>query len=243
VSDDVMSNLIQAGPTAVRRLSDEQRARYEVHATRLVERVSWEGTRDVPVSEQMMYTVSAHAALLAAGFEPRTDPFRHVTSIIIHPRTIVSREVRPGPARGVVTDSPDHRAGQAGHGRGPILLDWRTVQHDAAHPERGINVVFHEFAHKLDDLDGVMDGIPPQPDRQSRAEWQQTFGTNFRRLKRRGSGGLVRAYGATSPAEYFAVTSELFFTRPTDLQQGVPRVYARLSAFYNQDPASSATHR
>ncbi len=240
MSDDVMSNLIQAGPAALRRLSDDERARYEIHAERLIERVSWEGTRDVAVSERMITTVAAHAALLAAGFGPRTDPFRHVTSVVIHPRTIVSREVRPGPARGVVTDSPDHRAGQAGHGRGPILLDWRTVQHDAAHPERGTNVVFHEFAHKLDDLDGVMDGMPPQPNRASRAEWQQTFGTNYRRLKRRGSDGLVRAYGATSPAEYFAVTTELFFIRPTDLHERLPRVYDRLSAFYNQDPASRA---
>ena len=104
-------------------------------------------------------------------------------------------------------------------------------------PEHGVNVVYHEFAHKLDQLDGAADGMPPLPDRETQAAWRQTLGTNFRRLRRRGSDGLVRAYGATNPAEYFAVTSELFFTLPIPLRHRLPRVYARLADFYQQDPA------
>jgi Mlc titration factor MtfA (ptsG expression regulator) len=101
----------------------------------------------------------------------------------------------------------------------------------------GNNVVYHEFAHKLDQLDGPADGMPPLPSREARQAWTQTLGTNYRRLRRRGSDGLVRAYGATNPAEYFAVTSELFFTRPTELRERLPRVYQRLADFYRQDPA------
>jgi Mlc titration factor MtfA (ptsG expression regulator) len=98
-------------------------------------------------------------------------------------------------------------------------------------------VIIHEFAHKLDQLTGIADGMPPMPDRSTRELWLQTLGTNFRRLRRRGSDGLVRAYGATNPAEYFAVTSEVFFTRPHDLRDRLPRVYDRLAGFYRQDPA------
>ncbi len=97
--------------------------------------------------------------------------------------------------------------------------------------------MFHEFAHKLDQLTGAADGMPPLPDHDSRAAWIQTIGTNFRRLRRRGSDGFVRAYGATSQAEYFAVMSELFFTRPAGLNERLPRVYRRLADFYRQDPA------
>jgi Mlc titration factor MtfA (ptsG expression regulator) len=140
--------------------------------------------------------------------------------------------------RGVYTSGPQYLAGQSGHGRGPVLLDWQTVVRQVADPDRGVNVVYHEFAHKLDQLDGAADGMPPLPSRDARDAWVQTLGTNYRRLRRRGPDGLVRAYGATNPAEYFAVTSELFFTRPVELRDRLPRVYRRLADFYHQDPAA-----
>jgi len=137
----------------------------------------------------------------------------------------------------VVTDAPRYIAGQAGHGRGPIVLDWRTAQREIPHPEGGTNVIFHEFAHKLDQLDGVYDGMPPLGSDEGRARWTQTMGTNFRRLRRRGRDPLIRAYGATNEAEYFAVTSELFFTVPDLLRQHHQRVYDVLADFYKQNPA------
>jgi MtfA peptidase len=216
--------------------------RWSEHAHRLVERVSWEPARGLDADGEavadMAATVAAHAALLVAGFSPATQPFRDITSVVLHRGTIVSREPRPGPVTGVMTNAPQHLAGQAGHGRGPVLLDWRSVQRDVARPELGVNVVYHEFAHKLDQLDGVFDGVPPLGSDRARAEWEQTFGTNYRRLERRGSDPIVRAYGATNPAEYFAVTSELFFTVPVALRAQHPRVYARLAEFYVQDPAA-----
>ena len=185
----------------------------------------------------MIDAVAAHAARMVAGYEPREAPFHLVTNVIIHQGTYVSRGPRPGPVRGSVTTAPRHLAGQSGHGRGSLLLDWRTFDNQAARPERGSNVVVHEFAHKLDQLTGAADGMPPLPSRSARDAWVQTIGTNFRRLRRRGPDGLVRAYGATSQAEYFAVMSELFFTRPVDLHAQLPRVYRRLADFYRQDPA------
>jgi Mlc titration factor MtfA (ptsG expression regulator) len=187
----------------------------------------------------MVYTVAAHAALLAAGFEPSTEPFMNVRAVVFHGRTIVTRHARPGPVRGVMSSGPQYLAGQSGHGRGPVLLDWRTIEGQIGRPERGVNVIYHEFAHKLDQLDGAADGMPPLPDQQARDAWVQTLGTNYRRLRRRGPDGLVRQYAATNPAEYFAVTSELFFTRPADLRERLPRVYLRLSDFYAQDPAAA----
>jgi Mlc titration factor MtfA (ptsG expression regulator) len=80
--------------------------------------------------------------------------------------------------------------------------------------------------------------MPPLPGREARDAWIQTIGTNYRRLRRRGPDGLIRAYAAKSPAEYFAVTSELFLTRPVELRERLPRVYRRLADFYHQDPAA-----
>ena len=224
-------------PAAARRLDPEGRERFVAHAERLTRRVNWEAARGLVLTDGVIEAIAAHAALLVAGFEPGTEPFRDVTSVIVHAGTIVTREVVQGPARGVVTDAPRYIAGQAGHGRGPIVLDWRTAQREIPYPEGGTNVIFHEFAHKLDQLDGVYDGMPPLGSDEGRARWTQTMGTNFRRLRRRGRDPLIRVYGATNEAEYFAVTSELFFTVPDLLRQHHQRVYDVLADFYRQDPA------
>ena len=234
-----VDRLWSAAPLAATRLDDAGRERFLAHAERLVRRVNWEAARGLALTDGVIESIAAHAALLVAGFEPRTEPFRDVTSVIVHAGTIVTRDVIPGPARGVVTDTPRHIAGQAGHGRGPIVLDWRTAQREIPYPEGGTNVIYHEFAHKLDQLDGVYDGMPPLGSDARRARWTQTIGTNYRRLRRRGRDPLVRAYGATSEVEYFAVTSELFFTVPTLLREHHRRVYEVLAEFYRQDPAGS----
>jgi Mlc titration factor MtfA (ptsG expression regulator) len=238
MDEALRSELVAAAPAEIDRLDAESRDRWLIHAERLIRRPIWEGARGVELTDEMVATTAAHAALLAAGFETRTEPFLNVVSIVIHGGTIVARGVRPGPVRGVHTSGPQYLAGQSGHGRGPVLLDWRTVRREVADPSRGVNVVYHEFAHKLDQLTGAADGMPPLPDRDARSAWIQTLGTNYRRLRRRGSDGLVRGYGATNPAEYFAVTSELFFTRPVELRAQLPRVYRRLADFYHQDPAA-----
>lgn len=237
---DLAAALEAAGPADVARLGPDEHARWLAHATRLVRRARWEGTRGAAVSEPAQHAIAAHAALLAAGFTADTDPFRNVAAIVVHRGTIITRGARSGAVRGVMTDSPQYLAGQAGANRDPVLLDWRTFQRERTRPEGGTNVVYHEFAHKLDALSGDADGTPPLPDRAAREAWEQTLGTNFRRLRRRGRDPLVRSYGATNRTEYFAVLSELLFTRPIELRAHLPRVYARLAEFYGQDPAARA---
>ena len=161
MSDEVVDRLVAAAPGAALLLDEPSRARYRAHAERLVRRTSWEAARGFTITDEIVAAIAAHAALLVAGFEPRTEPFRDVTSVIVHGGTIVNRDIVPGPARGVVSNAPRYLAGQAGHGRGPIVLDWRTARVEIAHPERGVNVIYHEFAHKLDQLDGTFDGAPP----------------------------------------------------------------------------------
>lgn len=238
MSEAVVARLLAAAPRAAALLAEDDRERYIAHAARLVSRTSWEAARDFTLTGTMIDSIAAHAALLVAGFAIATDPYRDVTSVVVHGGTIVTHDVTQGPVKGVVSSGPRYLAGQAGHGRGPIVLDWRTAGVEIGHPERGTSVIYHEFAHKLDQLDGVFDGMPPLGSHRARAEWIQTIGTNYRRLKRRGRDPLVRAYAATSPAEYFAVTTELFFTVPLMLRAQHPRVYTRLADFYRQDPAA-----
>jgi Mlc titration factor MtfA (ptsG expression regulator) len=229
--------IIAAAPPAATLLTPVERDRFIAHAERLAGRVRWEAARGFDLTGPMVAAICAHAGYMAAGFSIRTDPFRDITAVIVHAGSFVTTDVVAGPVPGVVSDAPRHLAGQAGSGRGPVVLDWRTAEHEFGHPEQGTNVVFHEFAHKLDQLDGVFDGMPPLGSDAARAEWRQTFGTNYRRLRRRGGDPVVRVYAATNPAEYFAVVSELFFTVPLTLRAEHPRIYARLGDFYHQDPA------
>ena len=229
--------VLAAAPALALTLSSDERARYLTHGERLIRRTHWEAARGFTLDDRVIDAIAAHAALLICGFEPATDPYRDVTAVVVHGGTIVTNDTVQGPVRGVVSSTPRYLAGQSGHGRGPVVLDWRTAAREIGRPAGGSNVIYHEFAHKLDQLDGVYDGMPPLGSTPARAAWQQTFGTNYRRLVRRGADPLIRGYAATNPAEYFAVTSELFFTRPLDLRRQHPRVYTQLASFYNQDPA------
>jgi Mlc titration factor MtfA (ptsG expression regulator) len=103
-------------------------------------------------------------------------------------------------------------------------------------PSHGLNVVHHEFAHQLDLLDGTLDGTPPLDDH-LRPRWVRICTATFQALRARPD-EVLRDYGGESPAEFFAVATEVFFARPLELADHHPELYEVLRAFYRQDPAS-----
>jgi Mlc titration factor MtfA (ptsG expression regulator) len=112
---------------------------------------------------------------------------------------------------------------------------------DVADPHDGYNVVFHEFAHQLDDESGIADGAPPLPERSMYAEWSRVLGAEYAALgeaAERHRPTLLDEYGAESPAEFFAVATEAFFETPRELKAAHRELYEQLSLFYKQDPAS-----
>ncbi|MBI5088298.1 MAG: zinc-dependent peptidase [Actinobacteria bacterium] len=163
------------------------------------------------------------------------EVYRKVGSIIVHPRTVVLRGERHM-AGGLASDSPFSIAGQAHH-RGPVLLAWSTVAFEARHPDRGNNVVFHEFAHQLDMIDGTIDGTPPLQDRVPLDRWVAVCTAEYERLRHGEDDSVLRSYGATDPGEFFAVATETFFSRPVELAAQKPDLYDVLRLFYRQDPA------
>jgi Mlc titration factor MtfA (ptsG expression regulator) len=141
---------------------------------------------------------------------------------------------------GAVTEAPVPLLGEA-RLHGPVLIVWDQALAQARHPERGHNLVYHEFAHKIDMLDGSADGRPPQPDRSSYRRAVEVLTREFEALRKRASEGtpsLLDAYGAVNSAEFFAVATECFFDLPVPLQQQHPDLYTVLAEFYRQDPAA-----
>ena len=125
--------------------------------------------------------------------------------------------------------------------RGPVILSGADAVHCDGYD--GTNVVIHEFAHKLDMLNGAMNGFPPLHREISSERWAQSFTAAYADFCAKAESGMKMAldpYGAESPAEFFAVTSEAFFETPHTLLQEYPDVYRQLAAFYRQDPARRA---
>lgn len=214
-------------------LSPDERERLEELVKRFLARVRFEAAQGFTVTDEMRVLVAAQACLPVLELD--LDLYRQVTSVILHPRTVVLKGTRNVGSH-LVSDTDQTLAGQAHH-RGPVVLAWSTVAYEARHHERGQNVVIHEFAHQLDMLDGTTDGTPPIADADQRARWIEVCTTEYRAL-RRGADHVLRPYAATDPGEFFAVATEQFFSNPVPLREGAPALYEVLVGFYLQDPAA-----
>lgn len=200
---------------------------------------SWEGCGGLDLTDEIKVTIAAEACLLLLGRDHSL--YSDVESILVYPSTVVA-PTRTGSFWGVSTlpiEGDKAVLGQAVQG-GPVILVWDAVKRGARHPEDGHNVVFHEFAHKIDMLDGGADGTPPLEGEQLET-WAEICSRAFLKLRKRAEGGkksVIDVYGATNEAEFFAVATEAFFERPSELHKHEPELYKILKDFYNQDPAS-----
>ena len=140
------------------------------------------------------------------------------------------------------TEEEEERDGESWD-TGALILSWADCLESVADPRDGYNVMFHEFAHQLDDEAGIADGAPRLDDKGLAADWEREFAREFEALGKRADKRvptLLDWYGAESPAEFFAVLTETFFEKPADLKGRHPELYGLLARFYRQDPAALA---
>lgn len=194
------------------------------------------GARGLSLDPRMQLCIALQACLpiLRLGL----DWYRGWVGIVVYPGDFVIPRQEMDES-GIVHEFDDAVLGEAWLG-GPVLLSWFEDSLDAD----GINVVIHEFAHKLDMLDGDADGLPPLHQGMSRAAWVDVFSRAFEDFGKRvteselsGETLALDPYAAEAPAEFFAVMSESFFEAPSLLKIEYPEVYAQLRLFYLQDPA------
>ena len=202
----------------------------------LLHEKSFIGAHDIEVSEEMTLLIVLQACLpiLHLGI----DWYSGWTSIIVYPagfapeRTVVDEF-------GLAHTIRSELSGEAWQ-RGPVILSWKHAEQ--AGIKDGHNVVIHEFVHKLDMLNGAANGFPPMHKDISATSWSEIFTDAFEDFKRNPKPGLDR-YGATAPAEFLAVLSEVFFEKPDLLNDAYPKVYEALSLFFKQDPINSRLSR
>ncbi len=169
--------------------------------------------------------------------DPPGEPFPHVHTILVYPGSFRGvREMRH--ADGRVEVDASWNQGEAWQD-GKVLLAWDSAYQGGRRADDGRNLVIHEFAHQLDLIDGEADGLPPVEARASRERWKGIVSEGFARLQSEVQAGrttVLDAYGATHPAEFFAVASEHFFETSRELRCVHPELHAALVGFYQYDP-------
>lgn len=197
------------------------------------------GCRGLRVTDEVRVTIAALACLPLLGAARGIYP--ELRQVLVYPGAfVVDRPVTA--SGGVLSDQRRVLAGES-WSQGQVLLAWDEVKRGAATPGDGHNVVIHEFAHQLDQAGGPANGAPALPTAEAYRRWSTVMQNEFDALRwrlahldERGP-GLIDAYAATDPAEFFAVVSELFFERPVELAAEHPALYHELSGYYRLDPA------
>jgi MtfA peptidase len=233
---DNWEQIVQRGVSAWPLLHSDEQARLGQLAAEIVSTVRWEAARGFALTDDIVVTITAQAALLVLGLD--IGYFRNATSVIVHPTTFTLRGPRPSRLPGGIDEGAHALNGEAHHDRGPILLAWDQARYGARHRGRGGNVVLHEFAHKIDMLDGVIDGTPPLPDQAALDRWIAVCTAELDALRAGVDPTLLGDYAATDPGEFFAVTTEVFFDQPVELRDTKPELYSVFADFYRQDPAA-----
>jgi len=190
-------------------------------------------SRGIDLTPAIKRCICGQAALLLLGMDDH-DHYPNVSQII------VVACAWHAPSSDGVTLSHTPVAGTAHIAGGTVELAWNHALGGAMNIHDGHNVVFHEFAHKLDLLDGWADGTPPMKDRATFDHWVKVMTDHFELLTEQADAGrrtLLRRYGLTNPAEFFAVASEVFFEKSRKMQRDTPRLYEQLQRYYQQDPA------
>jgi Mlc titration factor MtfA (ptsG expression regulator) len=233
VSDDVWHSALSR-LKCLRGLSTAELARLREFVILFLHAKQISGAHGLVVTEEMHVLIAVQACILILNLD--LDYYDGWVEIIIYPGEFI-RDYEYVDENGVVHLTREPISGESWLG-GPVILSWEDTA--AADARAGYNVVIHEFAHKLDMLNGDANGFPPLHPDMSRQAWSEAFSkayADFCRSVDENEATEVDPYAAENPAEFFAVMSEVFFETPLLVKLYFPSVYEQLALFYRQDPA------
>ena len=197
---------------------------------------SFEGCNGFELTDAVVLLISAQACLLVLNQEG--VPYPRLNTILVYPTTFRSVQQQVD-ANGIVSEREVHRLGESWTS-GSVILAWDSTLNGARNEQDGHNVTMHELAHQLDQADGNADGAPLRYlSRNELVMWARTMEeayTKFLKISQKRGKTVIDRYGATNPAEFFAVVSETFFEKPKQLQKKWPDLYELMKEFYDLDP-------
>lgn len=193
------------------------------------------GCRGQQINDRVKITIAGHACLLLLNRQTKLYP--RLNSIYVYPQSYVVDTKHHD--NGFVFEGKDIRLGESWH-NGPVVIAWDSVARTASSVRHRQNVVIHEFAHQLDQEDGVVNGTPLLDSSSSYETWAKVLGAEYKKLCNTlydHHHSVLDSYGATSPAEFFAVATEAFFEKPCQLLKHSPQLYEEFKNYYKLDPA------
>ena len=193
---------------------------------------SFEGSGGISMTDEIRITIAAQACMLLLN--RKDDCYPKLYSVVVYP----SAYIAGGKGLFNRNEGQSVRLGES-WGTGTVVLSWDHVRKGAFNFRDGHNVTMHEFAHQLDQEDGAADGVPILEQRSAYTSWARVFSNEFERLQRKGrkkKRSVIDAYGATNPAEFFAVATETFFEKPVQLLKKHPELYEELRKYYKINP-------
>jgi Mlc titration factor MtfA (ptsG expression regulator) len=202
----------------------------------LLEQKNFEGAKNLEINQEIKVTIAANAGLLLMGWDELVFP--RLKTIIVYPGTYRAHDQRRTP-EGTILELDEIRRGESWP-HGTLVLSWGDVLADSRAPEKGRNVVLHEFAHQLDSEDGEAEGIPYVGGEDRRRAWLKIMSGAQRKALRQGWSGLYRGRIIDTPAEFFAVSVELFFLWPDQLAARFPEWFEALVSYFQQRPRRPA---
>ncbi len=232
--------IIERNVRYYRSLLEIDRKELREHMQVFLAEKNFEGCGGLELNDEIRVTIAAHACILLLHRE--TDYYPGLYSILVYPEAFISKayvELWPG----FFTEVRQAHLGQSWK-HGALILSWDDVLASAGEIHGSHNVVLHEFAHQLDLEDGRANGAPLLEHRSMYGAWARILSKDFATLQEdamQGRPSLIDHYGATDPAEFFAVVTECFFEKPVELREKHPELYEELRLYYKQDPARLLT--
>ena len=227
--------LLQKHVAIYHKLPQNLREELHGHINIFLDEKKFIGKGGVEITDEIRVVIAGNACLLLLNGGGRR--FSGFTSILIYPDTYVAHQMNHDGL--VVSAAPSRRVGESWM-RGPIVLSWEDTRSGSVDAKDGHNVVIHEFAHKLDEQSGHMNGLPVLSDDSHYKEWSVVLSAEYRALDERAKkrkNKVMDEYGTVSPAEFFAVATESFFEKPKQMKKRLPELYRQLQNFYRVDPA------
>jgi len=219
-------------------LDEELRGRHEDLIRLFLAEKTFEGCGGLAIDDRVRLTVASWATLLLLGrsFDRESHEaaiYPRLDSVLVYPTSfrVESEIVEEG---GLVTEEDAEMLGES-WSTGALVLSWRDIEEDLAHPDDGLNVVLHEFAHQLDDETGDGNGTPQLDTPEQVARWHEVLGAAYEqhwRAVERNEETVIDPYGVENPAEFFAVLTEGYFLWPDALQKEHPELFDVLGEYY-----------
>ncbi|PZO44642.1 MAG: hypothetical protein DCF19_02425 [Pseudanabaena frigida] len=227
-------SIIESNISIYRSLTSEQQKELQGYVQVFLKEKQFIGCLGLQITEEIEVTIAAIACLLL--FSDRKTYFPNLRSILVYPTAYIVNEMVMNSY--VVEERRVARLGESWT-KDQLVLSWEQVQQDILNWHDGHNVVLHEFAHQLDQEDGKAEGVPILPRAMDYAAWAKVMTAEYLQLCDRVENGnktVMNSYGATNPAEFFAVATETFFEKPKQLNQKHQDLYELLQRYYRLDP-------